>query len=519
MAFTYTLTDAAVTGTDPAGTDFISLGDDNIRNFKSAVIERVNSAFADVNAQPWVLKSPVAGGNVQSVVPASDNLYTLGTAALRWASIYGTISTATQTNITSLGLLTGLAINGVLYVDSFALATAGSLGARIATISNIASVIVLQTYNYAGAAYFPFRGDSLSYAWQLSGVNSLTLAASGLLTAVGGFSGNLTGTVLTAAQGSITSLGTLTGLTVGASIVLQGTNQTVNPQYIQLTNTGGTYYAGIDNSTGTAFAFGSGTAYDFVIYTPHGADIRINKTTGVVSASAGVTANLTGNVTGNVSGNLTGTVLTAAQANITSIGTLTGLTVSGAVTFQTGLTITKNNGAGAVGTAYQFTINSGVSGSRAEFHFTDNVTSDAFISFLPSATAANAILTIYSAGGSITLAGNGAVVFNGALSGISTLTATTVNANLNGNVTGTILTAAQTNITSLGTLASLTVTGLVTVGSLSGLTAMTLGNPGVQCTLTANAGGNGSPVATAAQARWLPITGSDSLVYYVPAWR
>jgi hypothetical protein len=45
-----------------------------------------------------------------------------------------------------------------------------------------------------------------------------------------------------------------------------------------------------------------------------------------------VTGNLTGNVTGNVTGNITGSVLTAAQTNITSLGTLTALTVSGAFT-------------------------------------------------------------------------------------------------------------------------------------------------------------------------------------------
>ena len=42
-----------------------------------------------------------------------------------------------------------------------------------------------------------------------------------------------------------------------------------------------------------------------------------------------VTGNLTGTVTGNVTGNLTGTVLTAAQPNITSFGTLTGFTSNG----------------------------------------------------------------------------------------------------------------------------------------------------------------------------------------------
>jgi hypothetical protein len=44
-----------------------------------------------------------------------------------------------------------------------------------------------------------------------------------------------------------------------------------------------------------------------------------------------VSGNLTGDVTGNLLGDLTGRVLTAAQPNITSLGTLTGLTVSTAI--------------------------------------------------------------------------------------------------------------------------------------------------------------------------------------------
>jgi hypothetical protein len=42
--------------------------------------------------------------------------------------------------------------------------------------------------------------------------------------------------------------------------------------------------------------------------------------------------NLLGNVTGNLLGNITGNVLTAAQPNITSVGTLTSLAVAGGVT-------------------------------------------------------------------------------------------------------------------------------------------------------------------------------------------
>ena len=59
-----------------------------------------------------------------------------------------------------------------------------------------------------------------------------------------------------------------------------------------------------------------------------------------ISATTGITAStftgaLTGNVTGNVTGNLTGTIQTAAQTNITSVGTLSALTVSGDLTVDT----------------------------------------------------------------------------------------------------------------------------------------------------------------------------------------
>ena len=53
---------------------------------------------------------------------------------------------------------------------------------------------------------------------------------------------------------------------------------------------------------------------------------------GVITAttfSGNLTGNVTGNVTGNINGNLTGTLQTAAQPNITSLGTLSSLNVSG----------------------------------------------------------------------------------------------------------------------------------------------------------------------------------------------
>ena len=56
--------------------------------------------------------------------------------------------------------------------------------------------------------------------------------------------------------------------------------------------------------------------------------------TGTATATA-FAGPLTGNVIGNVTGDLTGTVLTAAQTNITSVGTLSSLAVSGNLTVDT----------------------------------------------------------------------------------------------------------------------------------------------------------------------------------------
>ena len=69
-------------------------------------------------------------------------------------------------------------------------------------------------------------------------------------------------------------------------------------------------------------------------------DFHYNPSTGTVTATA-----FAGNVTGNVTGNTSGTAATvtgAAQSAITSVGTLTGLTVAGDVTFDNGTNAGKD---------------------------------------------------------------------------------------------------------------------------------------------------------------------------------
>jgi len=148
-------------------------------------------------------------------------------------------------------------------------------------------------------------------------------------------------------------------------------------------------------------------------------------TTGLISATGNVSA-------GNVSGtNITGTLATAAQPNVTSVGTLGSLTVTGNVAAGnvsatlftgSGASLTNLNGSnissGTIAAARVATLNQNTTGYAATV-----------------SGAAQANITSVGTLTSLAVTGN---VSAGNVSGT--------------NITGTLATAAQTNITSVGTL-------------------------------------------------------------------
>ena len=231
-----------------------------------------------------------------------------------------------------------------------------------------------------------------------------------------------------------------------------------------------------------------------------------NSLTGNVSEFAN--ANLSFNAaTGNLSATLlTGTLTTAAQPNITSLGTLTSLAVAGNVTAGNVYANSGNIGAGNISAAANVTganivatalitgNGSGISAINAS-----NITTGT----LAQARLANSTFTIngtlITLGGTSTISSNtnqaltlGSYLVGGSFNGGTAVTAAvdatssmTVNkvvardvnghfsaniitANLNGNATtaGTVTTAAQPNITSVGTLTSLTVSANTTTGGI-----------------------------------------------------
>lgn len=132
---------------------------------------------------------------------------------------------------------------------------------------------------------------------------------------------NLTGSIQTASQGNITTLGTLTGLTVGGDLtVADGTND-----------------FDIASHDGT-----NGLKLGGVLVSASSAEINVldGATAGTAVASKALIVDSSKDInlgSGDITAtNVTGTLQTAAQANITSVGSLNGLTVASSQTVSMG---------------------------------------------------------------------------------------------------------------------------------------------------------------------------------------
>jgi hypothetical protein len=216
---------------------------------------------------------------------------------------------------------------------------------------------------------------------------------------------NITGTLTTASQTNITTVGTLGALTVTGNI-----------------NAGNV----ISNITGNV----SGSAATVTA----SSQPAITSLGNLISLSANGTIQTTGVIYGN--SGLSGTVLTNAQPNITSVGTLSALAVTGNV-----------SGANIIGTSLYGTL---ISAAQT------NVTS---LGTLSELTVSGNIIAQSSVVPTSNIAGN----IGYANKWWNAVYANTVNAT---NLNGTILTAIQPNITNLGniTVDSISVGGNVVIG-------------------------------------------------------
>jgi hypothetical protein len=234
-------------------------------------------------------------------VSVGGNLAVTGTLSLASLSvsgnISGTLTTAAQPNITSLGTLSALTVDNINLNGNTVVSDTGTLAIDDNTTVNG------------------------------------TIVASGAITG-----STLTGTLQTAAQSNITSLGTLSALTVdniqlnGNTIVSDtGTlaiddNTTVNGS-LTATTLGGTLSTAAQTnitSVGTlsSLAVSGSTSLDGVTINDN--EVSATRTNDDLVLSPSGTGQVV--VNGNISAtNVAGTLTTAAQPNITSLGTLSSL--------------------------------------------------------------------------------------------------------------------------------------------------------------------------------------------------
>ena len=453
------------------------------------------------------------------------------------ALVAGTVYTAAQPNITSVGTLTGLTLSGNVnmgtnYITTLADPVSAQDAATKAYVDSVAqgldpkaSVVYATTTTIFGSGYTydngtsgvgatitsssngaisidgstPTAGDRVlikneagafvnntTQSAAFNGIYIVTQVGSGALPFIltratdfdnGSPSGEIPG-AFTFVEAGTTNADTGWVCTTNSPVTM-GTTQIVFTQF----SGAGTYSAGTGLTlTGTVFSVNESQTQVTAVGTLTTLSVSGNANVGNIGAANGVFTNVSGNgssltditganVTGQVANALvSGTVYTNAQPNITSVGTLTSLSVSG--------NITANNFVGnLVGN-----VTGNFSGSLANGNSNVNIPAANGNVNISSAGNANIVVvtgTGANIAGTLSVSGNANVGNIGATNGVftnvsgngSSLTSIT-GANVTGQVanalvSGTVYTNAQPNITSVGTLTSLSTSGNITANNIS----------------------------------------------------
>jgi hypothetical protein len=424
----------------------------------------------------------ISGANIVSATLFSGsgaNLTNINGANVSEVALATNVTASAQGNITSVGTLTGLTIaangditlsgtdsnisganlisasyfsgNGSLLTG----VTASSMDANNLTGTTLASSVVNSSLTSVGTLT------------SLDVTGSITSATGDITATTGNISGNvitgtkLTGTLTTAAQPNVTSVGTLTSLTVsntGGSGNITADNVYANSGII------GAQYLKGDGSN-----IASITGANVTGYVPNAA---------IANVAYAVAA-----------GNITGTTLASGVtgSSLTSVGTLVNLTVTGDITSTSG-NITAGK-IGATGTTYLYGDGSNITGVTASSIDANNLTGTTLASSVVSSSLTSVgTLTSLTVNGLTDLGPVGNVKVTGGTSGqylqtdgtgalswstveLSNIHNGTSNVNIaasNGDVTAavngnTIITIAATGLTVTGII---TATGNITAANI-----------------------------------------------------
>ena len=327
------------------GTNGYVLQTDGTGNLSWAAQSSISASISNGNSN---VNIPSANGNVNiSAVGNANILVITGTGAniSGTANITGNISAgnanlgnnASANFFTGNGIyLTGITTAGLANGNSNVNIPSANGNVNISAVGNANVLVITGTgANISGTA---------NITGNLSAGNiSAGSGSGGNITGANLVSANFfTGTLTTNAQPNITSVGTLTSLTVTGNVT--GGNLV----------TAGKVYASEMIDGGTGIYLSAGPAGYINFFTTGGDKASISDTGNIIASNLianstvfATTANISANVTaGNANlGNsvtanyFTGTLTTAAQPNITSVGTLTDLSVSGNGVFGGNLTV------------------------------------------------------------------------------------------------------------------------------------------------------------------------------------
>jgi len=381
-------------------------------------------------------------------------------------------SSPTQVLFDTNGVATGntgftfLSYNGNLNVPG----NLNAVGQVVATGNTIAGNV----FANSGTIGANLLTGTLTTAAQpnITSVGTLTsLTVSGTITGTVS-SATTAGTVTTAAQPNITSVGTLTDLsvsgngTIDGNLVVNGNLIYVNVEELAIEDpiinlqtgpNGAPLVSNTNKDVGSALNYYDTQArIAFMGWDTSNAEFAFGSQTTISSEI--VTFDTLGNIRaqtfkGNIEATtIAGNLTTATQSNITTVGTLGSLNVTGNIA-------AGNFTSANVVTANYLISNSGCVSINGALLAYDNSTHSAGI-FSTLATDINfglaANITAGSTAGTTTIRGN-LIVNNNVYANTGTVKGSLL--------TGTLTTASQPNITSLGTLTSLSVTGNISANN------------------------------------------------------
>lgn len=305
------------------------------------------SAFQAVTATTYVGSSTGQFGGTLTVTTGGvtvtgastitgtlGGITTLSATTVTATTLNGTLGTAAQPNVTSVGTLTSLAVGAITSTGLIQT----TLTSEQLRLRYDASNYLSHTVASDGAATYDAVGSGASHTF----TDPLRVTSASATAVAVGPAGTTNPVWLIDASTASQAAGLqLTGATSAGTVALAVISSGSNANLSVNAKGSGTIAIG-SVSTGAVTITPATTL-------SNGATI----TTGGFTVSAGTTAvQALTTTTINASGNITGTLATAAQPNVTSVGTLTSVTVSGAINAGNVVKFTDN----ALGTAATYWV-------------------------------------------------------------------------------------------------------------------------------------------------------------------